>query len=80
MAQQTFLDNVREWIGGLAWSIFLWSARMTEEEYFAELTRAGEQRHAPTEAGGDWICPKCHWRQDDYRLNCFYCGTPRLGG
>ncbi len=56
MAQQTFLNKVREWIGGLAWSIFLWSARMTEDEYFAEL----DKQRSPTlrEAAGE-ICPVC---------------------
>ena len=55
MAQQSILDKVREWIGGVAWSIFLWSARMTEEEYFAELDRVAEQRN-DAETG---TCPAC---------------------
>ena len=50
MAQQSFLDKVREWIGGLAWSIFLWSARMTEEEYFAELDSRSPTLRAPVHA------------------------------
>ena len=50
MAQQSFLDKVREWIGGVAWAIFLWSARMTEDEYFAEQDRAAELQRAPVHA------------------------------
>ena len=50
MAQQSFLDKVREWIGGVAWAIFLWSARMTEDEYFAEQDRAAELLRAPVRA------------------------------
>jgi len=33
MAQETFLDKVRDWLGGLAFSIFLWSIRMTQDQY-----------------------------------------------
>jgi hypothetical protein len=49
MAEQTIFDKIREWIGSVAWTIFLWSAQMTEDEYFAEMDRgrftggAGEQ-------------------------------------
>jgi hypothetical protein len=57
MAQQTFLDKIREWIGGVAWAIFLWSARMTEDEYFAEQDRAAELLRAPVQS--EQICPSC---------------------
>lgn len=33
MAQETFFDKVRSWLGGVAFNIFLWSTRMTLEEY-----------------------------------------------
>jgi hypothetical protein len=33
MGQPSFSDNVREWIGHIAWRVFLWSIRMTEEQY-----------------------------------------------
>jgi len=36
MGKQLFYDTVREWIGGVAFAIYLWSARMTKEEFWAE--------------------------------------------
>ena len=58
MAQQTIWDKIREWIGGIAWDVFLWSARMTEDEYFNEVTRAAELQHAPVQT--DQPCPYCY--------------------
>lgn len=39
MAQETFFDKVREFIGSIAWSIFLWSIRMSEDEYLDAVVR-----------------------------------------
>ena len=39
MAQETFFDKVREFIGSIAWSIFLWSIRMSEDEYLDSVVR-----------------------------------------
>lgn len=33
MGKPTFLDEVRKWIGGIAFDVFLWSIRMTADEY-----------------------------------------------
>ena len=33
MAQETFFDKVRDFIGSIAWVVFLWSIQMTEDEY-----------------------------------------------
>lgn len=33
MGKQSFRDRVREFIGGIAWDVFLWSIRMTTEQY-----------------------------------------------
>lgn len=44
------------------------------------LTRAGEQRNAPTEAGGGWTCIKCKTANNDDKSICGFCDTPRLGG
>jgi len=48
MAQQTIFDNIREWIGSVAFKLYLWSVRMTKEEFWAEQDKdaarsAGEQ-------------------------------------
>ena len=60
MAQQSFLDKVREWIGGLAWSIFLWSARTTEDEYFAELDSRSPTLRAPVQSEQNGACHELH--------------------
>ena len=33
MGKKSMLDSVREWIGGVAFRVFLWSIRMTQEKY-----------------------------------------------
>ena len=75
MAQQTFLDKVREWIGGAAWALFLWSARMTEDEYFAELDRTAELQRAAVQS--EQKCPFCtgdgHWQEANQTFWCDMC-------
>lgn len=34
MSNPTIFDIIREWIGGGAFKVFLWSIRMTVDEYF----------------------------------------------
>lgn len=34
MGEYTLLDHIRDFIGGIAFTVFLWSARMTEEQYW----------------------------------------------
>ena len=43
MGQASFFDNVREWVGGIAFAIYLWSAKMSEEEFLAEHERQAVQ-------------------------------------
>ena len=57
MGKASIFDNFREWIGGVAFAIFLWSARMTEDEYFDELSRSAELRNGADDVGQD--CPDC---------------------
>ncbi len=38
MGKQSLLDSVREWIGGVAFCVFLWSIRMTQEKYLDAVT------------------------------------------
>lgn len=33
MGESTFLDKVRDFIGGVAWRVYLWSIRMNDEQY-----------------------------------------------
>ena len=39
MGKQSIFDKVREWLGGIAFDIFLWSARMTQDEYLDAVVR-----------------------------------------
>lgn len=57
MAQETFFDKVREFIGSIAWSIFLWSIRMSEDEYLDAVVReSGLTLRAPD---GAFACANC---------------------
>jgi hypothetical protein len=48
MGEETILDCIRDWIGSVAFRVFLWSVRMTQEQYFkaveyeCEMTRRTE--------------------------------------
>jgi hypothetical protein len=37
MGKETLCDKFKEFIGGIAFSIFLWSAGMTGEEYWHQV-------------------------------------------
>jgi len=53
MAQQSLSDKVCEFIAGIAWHIYLWSARMTEEQFLAEHERQALAQIAQR------TCPDC---------------------
>jgi hypothetical protein len=38
VGEPTFWDNVKAWIGSMAYDIFLWSLHITSEEYQNEIT------------------------------------------
>jgi hypothetical protein len=51
MGKQSIFDKVREWLGGIAFDIFLWSARMTQDEYLDTVVReSGLTQRAPDAA------------------------------
>jgi hypothetical protein len=57
MAQESFLEKVRDWLGGIAFSIFLWSIEMTLEEYVdAIVAESRLTKRAPDAAP---LCPEC---------------------
>ena len=41
MAQETFFDKVRDWLGGIGFNLFLWSIRMTADEYLDMVSTEG---------------------------------------
>jgi len=50
MGELTFWDKVREWIGGVAFRVFLWSCRMTEECYWKHVYELeAERRQQPSD-------------------------------
>jgi hypothetical protein len=38
------VDNIREWIAGIAWRLYLWGARLTEDQFLAEHKRQALQQ------------------------------------
>ena len=34
MGKDNLFDNIRHLIGGISWKMFLWSTKMTQEQYF----------------------------------------------
>lgn len=44
MGTQSFLASVREFIGGIGWHVFLWSIKMTDEEYIDAVIRDNAQQ------------------------------------
>ncbi len=48
MAKSTFWDSVLDCISGIAWRVFLWSSRMTEEEFIAEHERQAIEKYKNT--------------------------------
>ena len=45
MGKESLFDRIRRWIGHLAWVIFLWSIRMTEEQYMDAQDKEVMRRH-----------------------------------
>lgn len=61
MGQPTLLDNMRGFIGGIAWRVFLWSIRMNDAQY-DYLVHAGcnPANGSPAcEHGYNGICVDC---------------------
>jgi hypothetical protein len=54
MAQEFFLDKVRNFIGHIAWVIFLWSIRMNQDQYLDSVVRESGLRQRSVD-----VCPAC---------------------
>jgi len=54
MAQPSLFDNVRDWIGAFAFAVYLWSIRMTKEEFWNEQERDALQ-HYREQGSGDTL-------------------------
>lgn len=60
MAEPTLIDLLREWIGDMAWGVYLWARGWTEDEYRVLFT-LDVLRHRPQscEHGYNGLCPTC---------------------
>jgi hypothetical protein len=54
MGKQTLWDYIRERIGGIAFDIFLWSFRMTADEFRAEILEDA-RREYQSERMNAWL-------------------------
>lgn len=61
MSQPSFLDKVRLFISHIAWSIFLWANRMTQEQYLDRVIQSNCDHAwlASTLDGVLAVCSKC---------------------
>lgn len=44
MKNQSALECIREWLGGIGWDLFLWSLGMNQEQYISAILRENIQR------------------------------------
>ena len=51
MTQETFFDKVRDWLGGIGFNLFLWSIRMTADEYLDMVSTEGGLTKRAAELG-----------------------------
>lgn len=55
MGELTLWDRLREWIGSIAWLVFLWASEHTEEEYWRIIRESFEH---------EGVCGECGNRED----------------
>lgn len=64
MGQPSFFDNVREWVGGVAFAIYLWSVKMSKEEFWAEQDREAVEHSVQSDGALARAfychCPSCN--------------------
>ena len=57
MGKLSFWESVRVWFGGVAFDVFLWSVRMTADDYFDMIqTDGGLTQRAPD---SPYVCLHC---------------------
>lgn len=54
MGEPSFRFKVRMFIGGIGWRLFLWSIKMTQDEYF-ECVIEDARREAMSEKNSAWF-------------------------
>ncbi len=71
MAQIGLWANVKDWIGGIGFAIYLWSQNLTADEYFELQARAAELQRAPVQS--EQKCPSCLIGNLEDVMQCNYC-------
>lgn len=54
MGKISLADRLREWIGGIGFRIFLWSIRMTQDEYIDEIIEDARREYV-SEKNSAWF-------------------------
>lgn len=54
MGKQTFLGRIREWIGVIAFNVFLWAFKMTADEFRADILEDA-RREYESEKRNAWL-------------------------
>jgi hypothetical protein len=54
MAQPNALERIKEWIGGVAFRVFLWSISMTQDEYLDSVIEEA-RLEAQSEKNSAWF-------------------------
>lgn len=57
MGKLSFWESIRAWLGGVAFDVFLWSVRMSADDYFDMIQTEGGL--TPRALDVAYECPKC---------------------
>lgn len=57
MGKLSFWESVRVWLGCVAFDVFLWSVRMSADDYFDMIQTDGGLTKRPPDAAP--LCPEC---------------------
>lgn len=63
MGKKPILEIIRQWIGGMSFRVFLWSIRMSEEQYWQEVWEKEEDKKKIDELMGKGHSYHCATRQ-----------------
>ena len=76
MGKRSFFDNVREWIGNLAFAVLLWSLRKTADEYYDMLELNAAQQRNGAELGIQSAPEEQKFLACHEPWKCTNCGKP----
>ncbi len=59
MSDKTIFEKIRSWIGGLGFDVFLWSVKMTKEDFWKAQDEDARRAIGCCEHGKNGICKVC---------------------